>query len=82
MKGKRYGHCSMITTINCKQTNKPHCNPHRILPLLSNLTQKFSLVVINIRTGGEQNEYGICEGFIISENEIMRGGGGGNVYCS
>ena len=42
MKGYRNGHYSMITTINHKKTNKPHSNPHKILPLLSNLTQNFT----------------------------------------
>jgi hypothetical protein len=42
MKGKRYGHYKMITIINCKETNKPHYNPHKILPFQSNITQKVS----------------------------------------
>jgi hypothetical protein len=66
MKGERYDHSSMITTINCKKTNKTHCNPHIILPPLSNLTQNFSYLLSISKQGGEKNEYGICEGFIIS----------------
>ena len=65
------------STVN--QPNKPYCNPLKTLPLHP-LNTRILLVVINMRRGSEQNEYGICEGVVISikwDND-----GGKNVYCS
>jgi hypothetical protein len=62
MKGRRNGYCSMITTINCKSTKSNPLNTLSLHPL----NTEILLAVINIRTGGEQNEYGIREGVVIS----------------